>query len=42
MNKGVAMAGGAIVGWLNADDVYLPGALRASARRSPRGPRPSG
>ena len=29
MNKGIAMAGGAIVGWLNADDVYLPGALRA-------------
>jgi len=29
MNKGVAMAGGSIVGWLNADDVYLPGALRA-------------
>jgi glycosyltransferase involved in cell wall biosynthesis len=29
MNKGVAMATGAIVGWLNADDVYLPGALRA-------------
>ena len=29
MNKGVAMATGTIVGWLNADDVYLPGALRA-------------
>jgi glycosyltransferase involved in cell wall biosynthesis len=29
MNKGVQMAGGAIVGWLNADDLYLPGALRA-------------
>jgi glycosyltransferase involved in cell wall biosynthesis len=29
MNKGVAMAMGSIVGWLNADDVYLPGALRA-------------
>jgi glycosyltransferase involved in cell wall biosynthesis len=29
MNKGVAMASGSIVGWLNADDVYLPGALRA-------------
>ena len=23
------MASGSIVGWLNADDVYLPGALRA-------------
>jgi glycosyltransferase involved in cell wall biosynthesis len=29
MNKGVDMADGSIVGWLNADDVYLPGALRA-------------
>jgi glycosyltransferase involved in cell wall biosynthesis len=29
MNKGVAMASGSIVGWLNADDLYLPGALRA-------------
>jgi glycosyltransferase involved in cell wall biosynthesis len=29
MNKGVAMAGGSIVGWLNADDLYLPGALRS-------------
>jgi glycosyltransferase involved in cell wall biosynthesis len=29
MNKGVDMAEGSIVGWLNADDVYLPGALRA-------------
>ena len=32
MNKGVAMASGSIVGWLNADDVYLPGALRARGR----------
>jgi glycosyltransferase involved in cell wall biosynthesis len=29
MNKGVDMAEGSIVGWLNADDVYLSGALRA-------------
>jgi GT2 family glycosyltransferase len=29
MNKGVAMASGSIIGWLNADDVYLPGALHA-------------
>jgi glycosyltransferase involved in cell wall biosynthesis len=29
MNKGVAMARGAIIGWLNADDLYLPGALQA-------------
>src|SRR4051812_15345342 len=27
MNKGVAMARGDYVGWLNADDFYLPGAL---------------
>jgi glycosyltransferase involved in cell wall biosynthesis len=29
MNKGVAMAEGDVIGWLNADDLYLPGALRA-------------
>lgn len=29
MNKGIAMATGDVVGWLNADDVYEPGALRA-------------
>src|SRR5712691_1818747 len=28
MNKGVAMARGEVLGWLNADDFYLPGALR--------------
>ncbi|MBJ7459649.1 MAG: glycosyltransferase [Thermoleophilaceae bacterium] len=28
-NKGVAMATGELVGWLNADDVYEPGALAA-------------
>jgi glycosyltransferase involved in cell wall biosynthesis len=27
MNKGVAMARGEYIGWLNADDYYLPGAL---------------
>ena len=31
MNKGIAMASGEIVGELNADDVYLPGALAAVA-----------
>jgi glycosyltransferase involved in cell wall biosynthesis len=31
MNKGVARARGAIIGWLNAADVYLPGALSAVA-----------
>ena len=29
MNKGIAMAGGEILGELNADDVYAPGALHA-------------
>jgi glycosyltransferase involved in cell wall biosynthesis len=28
MNKGVALARGEYIGWLNADDYYLPGALR--------------
>jgi GT2 family glycosyltransferase len=32
MNKGVAMATGDVVGWLNADDFYLPGALAEAAR----------
>ena len=27
MNKGIRMASGDVIGWLNADDVYLPGAL---------------
>lgn len=32
MNKGVAMARGQLVGWLNADDFYEPGALLAVGR----------
>jgi glycosyltransferase involved in cell wall biosynthesis len=28
VNKGVAMAAGRMIGWLNADDTYLPGALQ--------------
>lgn len=28
VNKGIRMASGEVIGWLNADDVYLPGALR--------------
>ena len=27
VNKGIRMAGGEVIGWLNADDVYLPDAL---------------
>ncbi len=40
LNKGIAMATGEVVGSLNADDVYLPGALAAGGRgvrREPRG-----
>jgi glycosyltransferase involved in cell wall biosynthesis len=31
MNKGIAMAQGEWIGWLNSDDYYLPGALQAVA-----------
>jgi GT2 family glycosyltransferase len=27
VNKGIRMASNSVVGWLNADDIYLPGAL---------------
>ena len=32
VNKGIRMGQGEIVGWLNADDVYLPGAFEAVGR----------
>jgi glycosyltransferase involved in cell wall biosynthesis len=32
VNKGVATASGEIIGWLNSDDTYAPGALRAIGR----------
>ena len=32
INKGFLMASGDLVGWLNADDYYLPGGLEAIAR----------
>jgi glycosyltransferase involved in cell wall biosynthesis len=32
LNKGLAMAGGDVIGWLNGDDYYLPGALERVGR----------
>jgi glycosyltransferase involved in cell wall biosynthesis len=32
VNKGVALGHGEIIGWLNSDDVYTPGALEAAGR----------
>jgi glycosyltransferase involved in cell wall biosynthesis len=34
LNKGIAMSTGDIIGWLNADDWYLPGALELVANTS--------
>ena len=38
VNKGFALASGELVGWLNADDWYLPGALEAVAQAAQRSP----
>ncbi|HEX2396926.1 MAG TPA: glycosyltransferase family 2 protein [Solirubrobacteraceae bacterium] len=38
MNKGIAMAQGEVIGWLNADDRYLPRALEAVGRALARHP----
>jgi GT2 family glycosyltransferase len=38
LNKGIAMASGDVIGWLNADDVYLPGALEAVGEAFARQP----
>jgi glycosyltransferase involved in cell wall biosynthesis len=38
MNKGIARAGGELVGWLNADDFYEPGALMAVGTAAARQP----
>lgn len=38
MNRGVRLAGGDVIGWLNGDDAYEPGAVEAAVaalRRSP-------
>lgn len=38
INKGFRRAGGDLVGWLNADDYYLPGGLEAIARAAQENP----
>jgi glycosyltransferase involved in cell wall biosynthesis len=38
INKGFLLASGDLVGWLNADDYYLPGALEAIARAAQEHP----
>jgi glycosyltransferase involved in cell wall biosynthesis len=38
INKGIKMATGELVGWQNADDLYLPGAFAAVVRLYQRHP----
>jgi glycosyltransferase involved in cell wall biosynthesis len=38
LNKGYRLAQGELIGWLNADDLYLPGALRAVAEAAAKEP----
>ena len=38
INKGLRMASGELVAWINSDDVYLPGALREAAQAFLRHP----
>ena len=38
LNKGFRMASGEMIGWLNADDLYLPGAIAAAVAYFERSP----
>ncbi|KQL48718.1 hypothetical protein AN963_02650 [Brevibacillus choshinensis] len=38
INKGLAMTKGEIIGWLNSDDTYLPGAIRKAVEALQRQP----
>lgn len=38
INKGIAMAKGEIIGWLNSDDTYMPGAIRLGVEMLRRHP----